>query len=129
METPMRTHPLYIIIVISGRKIQRRMLMKSRTISTMRRAAVLFAVLCVAFAMAAPVYAANNGPNTIDMFRLKDSDGNLYGCGYSGEQGQYYSIFALEASLADNSFDYETMCTNLNSLIASADIRKLLRNC
>ncbi len=45
----------------------------------------------------AGVYVDNN-PNIIDMFRLKDSDGNLYGCGYSGEQGQYYSIFALEAN-------------------------------
>lgn len=64
METPMKTSSQYIIIEISERKLQRRIYMKSGTISTVRRAAVLFVALCVAFAMAAPVYGANNGPNT-----------------------------------------------------------------
>ena len=64
METPMKTSSPYIIIGISVRKLQRRISMKSGTISTVRRAAVLFVALCVAFAMAAPVYGANSGPNT-----------------------------------------------------------------
>lgn len=37
--------------------------MRTRTINTIKKAAVLFIALCVAFAMAAPVYGANNGPN------------------------------------------------------------------
>lgn len=37
--------------------------MRTRTINTIKKAAVLFVALCVAFAMAAPVYGANNGPN------------------------------------------------------------------
>ena len=37
--------------------------MRTRTINTRKKAAVLFIALCVAFAMAAPVYGANNGPN------------------------------------------------------------------
>ena len=37
--------------------------MRTKTINTIKKAAVLFVALCVAFAMAAPVYGANNGPN------------------------------------------------------------------
>ena len=51
----------------------------------------------------AAVYVDNN-PNTIDMFKLKDSAGRLYGCGISGEYGQYCSIFALEAN-ADGTYN------------------------
>ena len=47
-----------------GRKLQRRISMKSWTINTMKKAAVLFVALCIAFAMTAPVYGANSGPNT-----------------------------------------------------------------
>ena len=65
METPMKTSSQYIIIKTVGEvSFKGGVYMKSRTITTMRKAAVLFVALCVAFAMTAPVYAANNGPNT-----------------------------------------------------------------
>ena len=45
------------------------------------------------------VYADNNSYTT-DMFKLKDSDGKLYGCKYE----QYHSIYALEAN-ADGTYN------------------------
>ena len=52
-----------IISVVRASEFQRRLSMRTRTINTIKKAVVLFIALCVAFAMAAPVYGANNGPN------------------------------------------------------------------
>lgn len=41
-----------------------------------------------------------NSPNAVEMFKLKDSDGKLYGCKYE----QYHSIYALEAN-ADGTYN------------------------
>ena len=52
-----------IINIVGTSEFRRRLSMRTRTINTIKKAAVLFVALCVAFAMAAPVYGANNGPN------------------------------------------------------------------
>ena len=52
-----------IINIVGTSEFRRRLSMRTRTINTIKKAAVLFIALCVAFAMAAPVYGANNGPN------------------------------------------------------------------
>lgn len=64
----------------------------------------------------ASVYIDNN-PNTIDMFKLKDSDGRLYGCGISGEYGQYCSIYALTAN-ADSTYNGTLVAESLKEIPA-----------
>ena len=79
-----------IINIVGTSEFRRRLSMRTRTINTIKKAAVLFIALCVAFAMAAPVYGANNGPN-------KGKDAHSYVCVKTPSKS--YTVYSCDSKV------------------------------